>query len=194
VTGSPTYGAAAPSSPATPSLPLLVQGNGSGDASSLTQESFLSVVSAAVQRWAASGLSATQLDTLSHLQFGVVSMDADNIGAAGTTVVLVDDDAGGRGWFVDATPLDDSEFASITATHLSGTTQASAGGVDLLTALMHEIGHTLGYSDSYGTADADSLMYGYLSVGERRLPDVAVTLVGAAEVVWTSSDAVGTGA
>jgi hypothetical protein len=37
-------------------------------------------------------------------------------------------------------------------------------------------------------------MYGYLSVGERRLPDVAVTLVGAAEVVWTSSDAVGTGA
>src|SRR5207244_3258120 len=33
-----------------------------------------------------------------------------------------------------------------------------------------EIGHKLGLDDSYSEKDRDSIMYGYLTVGERRLP------------------------
>ena len=47
---------------------------------------------------------------------------------------------------------------------------APAGRIDLLTAIMHEMGHALGLSDSYLEQDRDSLMYGYLTKGERRLP------------------------
>ena len=47
---------------------------------------------------------------------------------------------------------------------------APAGRVDLLTAILHETGHCLGLDDSYAEQDRDNLMYGYLTVGERRLP------------------------
>src|SRR5204863_9328731 len=45
-----------------------------------------------------------------------------------------------------------------------------AGRIDLLTAIMHEMGHALGLNDSYLQQDRDSLMYGFLTKGERRLP------------------------
>ena len=35
---------------------------------------------------------------------------------------------------------------------------------------MHELGHQLGLDDSYAFADRDNLMYGFLVMGERRLP------------------------
>ena len=35
---------------------------------------------------------------------------------------------------------------------------------------MHEIGHQLGLADSYSLVDRDSLMFGHLTTGERRLP------------------------
>src|SRR2546429_135858 len=47
---------------------------------------------------------------------------------------------------------------------------AAAGHVDLLTAVEHEMGHRLGLADSYAEKDRDNIMYGYLTVGERRLP------------------------
>src|SRR5437764_9109818 len=53
------------------------------------------------------------------------------------------------------------------STRLAG---APAGRVDLLTAIEHELGHHLRLDDTYSAADRDSLMYGYLTVGERRLP------------------------
>src|SRR5262245_52514331 len=49
-------------------------------------------------------------------------------------------------------------------------TGAPAGHYDLLTAVMHEMGHALGLGDSYLAGDRDDLMYGWLFTGERRLP------------------------
>ena len=61
-----------------------------------------------------------------------------------------DTDANGAGWYADrATP--------------------SAGHVDLLTVLAHEVGHLLGYDHS---ALADDLMAVTLPAGTRRLPDL----------------------
>lgn len=36
---------------------------------------------------------------------------------------------------------------------------------------MHQMGHVLGYDDIYVADRSSSLMYGYLTIGERRLPN-----------------------
>ena len=95
-----------------------------------------------------------------------------HLGEAAGEIIRVDTRAAGNGWFIDANAMDDAEFAS----HVSGTRRytdpagAPAGRMDLLTAVMHEMGHALGLDDSYVEQDRDSLMYGFLTMGERRLP------------------------
>jgi hypothetical protein len=85
--------------------------------------------------------------------------------------VLIDLDAGGFGWFVDATPNADEAFAS----HTAGSLSAAAGGpavgrMDLLTVVMHELGHVLGLADLDGEEHAHDLMSTTLQPGVRRLP------------------------
>jgi hypothetical protein len=42
--------------------------------------------------------------------------------------------------------------------------------MDLLTALMHELGHHLSLPDAYAAHSRDMVMVGYLTQGERRMP------------------------
>src|SRR5262249_43897816 len=90
----------------------------------------------------------------------------------GTTIVI-DPTAGGRGWFVDGTLLDDSEVADPLQT---GLLQAAAGSpaadpVDLLTVAVHELGHLAGRDDITNEVNPADLMNATLQVGVRRLPD-----------------------
>ncbi|MCC5618304.1 hypothetical protein LC605_25115 [Nostoc sp. CHAB 5836] len=58
--------------------------------------------------------------------------------------ILIDDDANGYLWFIDPTPLDNSEFAQTLAdTALRATTGDAVGKYDLLTTILHETGHLL---------------------------------------------------
>jgi len=80
--------------------------------------------------------------------------------------IIVDVDAGGRGWFVDQTPMLDEEFAGNGAvlTALSG--GPAADRVDLLSVIAHEMGHAIGFGHSDdGVMDENRLP------GERALPD-----------------------
>ncbi len=47
---------------------------------------------------------------------------------------------------------------------------AARDRIDLLTTILHEMGHALGLDDTYSEKDRDNLMYGFLTKGERRLP------------------------
>jgi hypothetical protein len=138
----------------------------------LSQTQLNEVVAAARARWVATGLTTAQRERLEQLHFEVASLTDLRLGETDGTIVRVDRRAGGKEWFVDAAVGSDAPFATVAAStrrHAS-VRGAAAGRVDLLTALMHEMGHALGLDDSYAADDRDSIMYGWLTPGERRLP------------------------
>ena len=74
-------------------------------------------------------------------------MAGARLGEASGVTITLDVNAAGYGWYVDATPWDNAEFEHIDGT---GDLTALAGSpaanrFDLLTAVMHELGHVLGY-------------------------------------------------
>jgi hypothetical protein len=79
--------------------------------------------------------------------------------------VQIDINGAGCGYFVDDSPLDDSEFALLAA---GGGLQASAqsdafGRIDLLSVVLHGLGHILGHDHG----DEDGLMGATLETGVR---------------------------
>jgi PKD repeat protein len=73
----------------------------------------------------------------------------DQLGRPNAATISIDDDANGVGWFLDTTPQDNSEFTG-TDTYLQATPNSPASDkYDLLTAILHEMGHTLGFINGY---------------------------------------------
>ena len=148
--------------------PLLVSAASpaQGAAASLTSDQLSPIVVEAKLRLAAAlGMQATA--SLSGVSVQLADLPNGMLGEALGTTILIDRDAAGYGWFVDPTPGDDVEFAE----HLGADTLAAANGslaaarVDLLTTVMHEMGHVLGYRDD----DSGDLMNATLPLGVRRL-------------------------
>jgi PKD repeat protein len=74
-------------------------------------------------------------------------------GTAKTATITIDDDANGIGWFLDTTPQDNNEFTGVDNYLQAAPNSAAAGKYDLLTAIMHEMGHTLGIINGYSEFD-----------------------------------------
>jgi hypothetical protein len=73
--------------------------------------------------------------------------------------IFIDDDAAGHGWFVDATPSDDSEFDIRAGDGLKAAPSSDAyGRMDLLSALTHELGHVAGLTHDDGFAFMSSVL------------------------------------
>ncbi|MBR1266842.1 cadherin domain-containing protein [Bradyrhizobium sp. AUGA SZCCT0222] len=141
----------------------------------LTQAQLNSVIAAAIAQWAHAGATPAQLAALAAITFTVADLAGNAVGLHTGGDILIDANAAGHGWFVDSTPSDSFEFThaeNAGGTDLSADpSSAAAGHIDLLTAVMHEMGHELGLSDLTAAADAHNLMYSNLVDGERRLPD-----------------------
>jgi hypothetical protein len=108
------------------------------------------LVEQAITRWEATGLTAEQLAALRAIRFEVHDLPGWYLGEAAGNLIRIDADAGGNGWHIGP--------------------EAAGDRVDLLTAVLHEIGHALGLADCYAEDARHDVMYGFLRKGERRLP------------------------
>jgi len=154
----------------TASLPLQVTSVPTGDGttgSPLSVETATSTLDEAIQRWQHMTGDLTQ--PVTH-QIQIADLGGALLAVTSAGVITLDDDAAGYGWFVDATPWDDVEFTSTAAPAVLVATDPNAKGrIDLLSVLMHEIGHILGLKDAYEDAGSDGIMHGFLEPGTRIL-------------------------
>ena len=112
---------------------------------------------------------------MSHVAFQIVDLPGTLLGReVGGTLVQIDVDAAGYGWFVDSTPWDDVEFGRRPRIPRPGGLPGSeaARRVDLLTVVMHELGHVLGYGH-----EDEGLMDDTLPLGTRRLPEAVESVL-----------------
>jgi len=140
----------------TPNASMLRAGSVSVDAAiaknvvRLDEGQLAAVVVEARNRWQAAGLTAAQIKILDTVSVTIADLPRGELGEAAHGAIKINAIADGRGW--------------------RALSQRASGQMDLLTAVMHEMGHTLGLPDTYADQDRTSIMYGVLNAGERRTP------------------------
>jgi hypothetical protein len=118
--------------------------SGQPDAESITNEQLDRIRLAALGLW--------QDERLHEVDFEIADLPGDLLGRAQGTTVQIDHNAAGVGWFVDDTPETSDDLDPLR--------------VDLLTAVLHELGHVL------DVEHGDSLlMQPSLNPGVRLMPD-----------------------
>jgi hypothetical protein len=146
-----------------------------GSADAISSAQLAAVAAGAVQRLEAQ-LGARVETAMAGVSIKVANLPAGMLGETTGNTILIDDDGAGYGWFVDTTPGDDAEFSPIAANTLAARPgSAAVNRADLLTTVMHEMGHVLGYEHS----NSLDLMYPTLPLGERRLLAGAATVLAA---------------
>ncbi|UCF09048.1 MAG: hypothetical protein JSW28_05025, partial [Thermoplasmata archaeon] len=140
-------------------------------ARSLTLEELIPIAEEAKNRWIAFGLFSDRvLAVLDDVVFEIVDLAGLNLGYTIGTTVQIDVDAARWGWFVDDTPCDDTEFTPESGSGLAAPpTSPAADRMDLLTAVMHELGHVLMLGHTQ-----EGLMAEDLEPGMRYLPDSSI--------------------
>jgi hypothetical protein len=166
-TGAQVVSVLPPGNPIVP--PLLAaggQGPGGSELATLTDSDLASVAQSAIERWAVTGISELQLQRLEQVTFTVSDLDDGILGNATGSDVTIDINGAGYGWFIDDTPGEDTEFGHDL--HALAPSEAH-GRMDLLTVVMHELGHVLGrrhdQDDNPGVMDEE------LAISQRLLPE-----------------------
>ena len=126
------------------------------NAPALTQAELAPVVKEAVALWAGAGLDSQQLAALNSVTYQIANLSPEGdlgLTGLGSNVVTLDATGDGHGWSTGST--------------------VTSGEYDLLTVVMHELGHVIGVDDVSPALRPDDLMDQTLSPGERRLPTAA---------------------
>ena len=156
-----------------PALPQLAAGGEAtvpSGAAPLTEAQLQTEVQVALNLLASDGVNPGLLAQLGSLQFTVGQLPAGTLGLSevATGQVEISADAAGYGWFVDANPLLDQAFVNGVA--LPGS--AAANRMDLLTVVLHEMGHFDGWTELDPATHPDALMALTLGTGQRRTQDI----------------------
>jgi Ca2+-binding RTX toxin-like protein len=136
-------------------------------ATDLTTAELGSIIAAAYDRWDAVSPDVDPESALQNVRYQIVDLPGLVLGRFENGVVSIDENAAGFGWFIDATPHLDEEFATDLG---DGVFVADAGSpaygrYDLLSTVLHELGHAFGYEhDEDGGVMAESLPTGTRAV------------------------------
>jgi len=136
------------------------------------------IIDAAINRWTESSLfDAAMLTGLDGVKFLIADLEGDALALTVDDTVIIDADAAGHGWFVDDTPYQDAEYVPIGNDEVLEASENSAayGDMDLLTVVMHELGHVFGYQDMDPETNDAELMNATLNEGVRYLPEDTFT-------------------
>jgi hypothetical protein len=159
-----------------PTMPQFAAGGQGSGAASITPGELQDAFQGALARLQQAGVSADTLARLSSATALLQPLAPGQLGGAlpQSNTILLSPDGAGHGWFVDSTPMQDEEFAAGVAFPGS----PAAGREDLLTTVMHELGHLAGLPDDNGSA----LMNDALPEGTRRLEALSAVFAGSAPV------------
>jgi parallel beta-helix repeat protein len=152
-------------------------GEGPGGATPLSADQLRSAVAGALARLTAAGVDPGLVQSLGSASFDMGLLPDGVLGETDVAArrVTLSADATGNGWFVDGTPLADEEFApgapGSPLVALPGS--PAAGKEDLLTAVLHEMGHLAGRPDG-----GSGLMAGALGLGTRDLGALDQVFIG----------------
>jgi len=128
------------------------------------------IITAAIMQWAETlGNGDPRLALLGDVHVSVSDLARGELGYAEGNRILIDTDAAGHGWFIDSTPYDNSEFSpqGKDGELVAMGSSPAIGDMDLLTVVMHELGHVMGFEDL--NPETNLLMSGTLDTGERHL-------------------------
>jgi hypothetical protein len=153
-----------------PGLPLQAAGGPRADVPGgprLSAVDLQMAVAGALRRLRSARVDSALIGQLAGASYAVEHLPAALLGQAiiATNTVEISDDAAGYGWFLDQTPLQDEEFNAGVA--LPGT--PADGRMDLLTAVLHEMGHLAGRPDLDSAGHPFALMADSLAPGIRHV-------------------------
>ena len=115
------------------------------------QAQIQALLPSAIDAWRASGLNATDVQRLTTVAVGVGDLGPSILALEATGTITINRTAAGHDWY-------------------TGTGSPSAGQVNLLTVLEHELGHILGLPDNATPGD---LMDITLGAGDHQAPSTA---------------------
>jgi hypothetical protein len=145
----------------------------------LTESLLSATVVEATARWQASGLlSERQLAALATVETTIADLSGAQLGLAspGANRIWIDRDAAGRGWHTPGQPSSFIPHPSSLILHPSSLIPHPSS-FDLLTAVMHELGHIAGY-------DHDDEIAGDLMNATLRAGDSSTDTVDALFADW----------
>jgi hypothetical protein len=131
-------------------------------APALTDAQLSQVSGIAIARLRQLGLGA---DLFANVSYAIADLPGATLGLAGGNKITIDTDAAGHGWSLNP----QSEIRN-------------SKSIDLLSVVMHELGHVAGLEDLYDESEEGDLMYAWLK------PGVRSSSVGAALVDRAFSD------
>ena len=143
----------------------------SGSVAMLTDAELQSEVAGALARLQAAGVDPALVQALQGAKFSVSPLPESDLTVVQSSngTVLVNPNAAGFGWFFDQTPQDNSEFErDANGALVALTSGPAAGRMDLLTAVLHDMGTLAGSSDLNALRFPNDVMASVLPTSIRR--------------------------